>query len=77
MISMAEFYMHGEMPDEIGPMCWFNRPDAMWMRKNLREAGIQSRLLPSPIMGLYLVQALPDLPRPAGEKFCAPEDDDV
>jgi hypothetical protein len=62
--------------DDSGPACWMNRMDAMWLRQQLRNAGIQSRLLAATSLGLYIVQALPELPRPSTEKFCPPELDD-
>lgn len=73
---MGEEVYLGEIPREFGPDCWISIPDAVWLRQTLREAGIQSRLLPTPVMTLVMVQALPNLPRPAGELFCNPEDED-
>lgn len=73
---MAEFGIFGDVPFEWGPDVWMNRADAEWMRRDLHQAGIQCRLLPSPITSLFIVQAMPDMPRSARELFCPPELDD-
>lgn len=74
---MDEFAIYGAVPPEWGPKVWMNKPDAIWLRKQLKSIGIQARLLPAPVSSLFIVQALPDLPRPSGEVFCPPEFDDA
>lgn len=52
-----------------GPDCAMTFGDALWLRENLRQAGIPCRLMQAMVPHLFHVRAYDDLPRPSREKF--------
>ena len=50
-------------PDTI----WMSTADANQLRRLLRQAGVQCRLLQGPVLGYWRVQANPNFPPPPEE----------